>query len=86
MTNASSPRPDARHTLTRRVLHAVEHVTWPAHPGTLIDSARRSGAPPDVLDALRALPDEAFGSFQEVSASLAMTQRGDAAPRVGERR
>ncbi|MCP3705556.1 DUF2795 domain-containing protein [Paraburkholderia sp. CNPSo 3274] len=60
--------------LTGRVLHALECVTWPAHPATLIESAERSGAPRDVIDALRRLPDEAFGSFPEVSALIVAAQ------------
>jgi len=60
--------------LTRRVLHALECVTWPAHPPTLIESAERRGAPQDVIDALRRLPDEAFGSYPEVSALIVAAQ------------
>ncbi|HKT90587.1 MAG TPA: DUF2795 domain-containing protein [Paraburkholderia sp.] len=60
--------------LTGRVLHALECVTWPAHPATLIESAERSGAPRDVIEALRQLPDEAFGSFSEVSALIVAAQ------------
>ncbi|MBB2929103.1 DUF2795 domain-containing protein [Paraburkholderia silvatlantica] len=62
--------------LSGRVLHALERVTWPAHPATLIESAERSGAPRDVIDALRRLPDEAFGSFPEVSALIVAAQLG----------
>ncbi|MCP3724192.1 DUF2795 domain-containing protein [Paraburkholderia sp. CNPSo 3272] len=60
--------------LSDRVLHALERVTWPAHPATLIENAERSGAPRDVIDALRRLPDEAFGSFPEVSALIVAAQ------------
>ena len=60
--------------LTGRVLHALECVTWPAHPATLIESAEHSGAPRDVIEALRQLPDEAFGSFSEVSALIVAAQ------------
>jgi hypothetical protein len=56
--------------LADRVLHALEQVNWPAHPATLIESAEASGAAHDVIEALRALPDEAYGSFPEVSASI----------------
>jgi hypothetical protein len=66
-------RADAE-ALTDRVLHALARVNWPAHPGTLIESAEQSGAQHDVIDALRQLPDEAFGSFPEVSASIVATQ------------
>ncbi|MEX3948845.1 DUF2795 domain-containing protein [Paraburkholderia sp. EG287B] len=62
--------------LSDRVLHALERVTWPAHPATLIETAERSGAPRDVTDALRRLPDEAFGSFAEVSALIVAAQLG----------
>lgn len=60
--------------LTGRVLHALECVTWPAHPATLIESAESRGAPHDVVDALRQLPDEAFGSFPEVAALIVAAQ------------
>ena len=60
--------------LTERVLRALECVTWPAHPATLIESAEHSGAQRDVIDALRLLPDEAFGSFPEVSALIVAAQ------------
>jgi len=60
--------------LSARVLHALERVNWPAHPATLIESAEASGASRDVIDALRKLPDEAFGSFPEVSASIIAEQ------------
>jgi hypothetical protein len=56
--------------LTDRVLHALERVTWPAHPDTLIENAQQSGAAPDVIEALRDLPDEAYGNFAEVSALI----------------
>jgi hypothetical protein len=62
--------------LSDRVLHALERVNWPAHPGTLIESAEQSGAQRDVIDALRQLPDEAFGSFPEVSALIIAAQLG----------
>jgi hypothetical protein len=60
--------------LTDRVLHALERVTWPAHPDTLIENAEQSGAQGDVIAALRNLPDEAYGSFPEVSASIIAAQ------------
>ncbi|WP_321909442.1 MULTISPECIES: DUF2795 domain-containing protein [unclassified Paraburkholderia] len=60
--------------LTGRALHALECVTWPAHPATLIESAESRGAPRDVIEALRQLPDEAFGSFPEVAASIVAAQ------------
>lgn len=57
--------------LKQRVLDAIETVSWPARRDTLVDSAREHRAAADVVDALRALPDESFGSFSEVSASFA---------------
>lgn len=72
-TTAAANRADLR-ALTLRVLHALERVNWPAHPATLIESAEHSGAPSDVVQALRQLPDEAFGSFAEVSASIVAAQ------------
>lgn len=59
--------------LADRVQLALERVTWPAHPATLIECAEHAAAAPDVIEALRNLPDEAFGSFPEVSASIVAT-------------
>ena len=72
-STADQARPNAE-ALAARVLHTLECVTWPAHPATLIESAERSGAPRDVIKALRGLPDEAFGSFSEVSALIVAAQ------------
>jgi hypothetical protein len=78
----------AAEALTDRVLHALERVTWPAHPDTLVESAEENGAPPDVIEALRNLPEEAYGNFAEVSALIVAarlssreTARGEAAAR-----
>jgi hypothetical protein len=60
--------------LSDRVLRALARVTWPAHPDTLIENAEQSGAPPDVIEALRDLPDEAYGNFAEVSALIVAAQ------------
>lgn len=57
--------------LKQRVLNAIETVSYPARRDTLVDSAREHRAAGDVVDALRALPDESYGSFSEVSASIA---------------
>jgi hypothetical protein len=67
----SASRHEQRQALKQRVLHATATVSWPARRDTLVDSAREHRAAADVVDALRALPDESFGSFSEVSASLA---------------
>ncbi|CAG9203430.1 conserved hypothetical protein [Paraburkholderia tropica] len=71
----------AREALILRVERAVDTVTFPAHPGTLIECAERAGARADVLAALRELPDEAFGSFSEVSASIVAAHDRQARPR-----
>lgn len=60
--------------LADRVQMALERVTWPAHPATLIEHAEQAGAAREVIDALRGLPDEAYGSFPEVSASIVAAQ------------
>ena len=62
---------EALGALKQRVLQAIETVSYPARRDTLVDSAREHHATNDVVDALRALPDESFGSFSEVSASIA---------------
>jgi len=73
-------RADAE-ALTERVRHTLERVNRPAHPGTLIEIAERSGASRDVIDSLRRLPDEAFGSLDEVSASIIAAQLRAHTPR-----
>ncbi|MBN3809277.1 DUF2795 domain-containing protein [Paraburkholderia sp. Ac-20347] len=72
----------AREALILRVERALDAATFPAHPGTLVDCAERAGARADVIDALRALPDEAFGSFSEVSASIVASHDRQARPRA----
>ncbi|HEY1611324.1 MAG TPA: DUF2795 domain-containing protein [Paraburkholderia sp.] len=57
--------------LKQRVLDAIATVSYPARADTLVDSAREHGAAGDVIDALRALPDESYGSFSEVAALIA---------------
>lgn len=58
--------------LKQRVLEATVTVSYPARRDTLVDSAIEHQAQADVVAALRALPDESFGSFNEVSASIAV--------------
>lgn len=72
MSTSASTATDAaaQQDFKRRIESAVESVSYPAHPPILIESAECSGAARDVVDALRALPDEAFGSFSEVVASI----------------
>ncbi|QGZ63531.1 DUF2795 domain-containing protein [Paraburkholderia acidisoli] len=65
---------DIANALADRVQSALDGVTWPAHPATLLECAAGYGAGRDVMDALRGLPDEAYGSFPEVSASIVATQ------------
>ncbi|NIE67718.1 DUF2795 domain-containing protein [Burkholderia sp. Ax-1719] len=70
-----------RDALIDRVQRAVNDVSYPAHPPTLIDAAGQANADPEVLDALRGLPDEAFGGFAEVSASIVAGIDARARPR-----
>jgi hypothetical protein len=61
----------ARQDFKERIAAALADVSYPAHRPILIETAEHSGAARDVVDALRTLPDEAFGSFSEVAASIA---------------
>ncbi|POR54842.1 uncharacterized protein DUF2795 [Paraburkholderia eburnea] len=70
-----------RDALIDRVQRAVNDVSYPAHPGTLIDAATQEHADPEVLEALRRLPDEAFGNFSEVSALIVAGLDARALPR-----
>lgn len=76
VSGSHSPTQSRAHAnaLADRVQLALRLVTWPAHPRTLIDCAQQSNAGSEVIEALRGLPDEAFGSFSEVSASIAASQ------------
>ncbi|WP_043203798.1 DUF2795 domain-containing protein [Paraburkholderia acidipaludis] len=60
----------ARQDFKQRIEAALAQVNYPAHPPILIETAEQSGAASDVVAALRTLPDEAFGSFSEVAASI----------------
>jgi hypothetical protein len=62
--------PQFERELAARVRNALNDVAYPAHPRTLIECAIQEGAPKDVLDMLRALPDESFGGFDEVWALI----------------
>jgi hypothetical protein len=79
MSNDSATQP--RDVLVERIQRAVNDVSYPAHPRTLIEAAEQARAEPDVLEALRDLPDEAFGSFPEVSASIVAGLDARAQPR-----
>lgn len=73
---APSPPPSTPHigeleALKAGARDALATVSYPARRDTLVDSAREHHARADVVDALRALPDESYGSFSEVSASIA---------------
>jgi hypothetical protein len=72
MSTSASAATDAtaQQEFKQRIETALEGVSYPAHPPVLIETAERSGAARDVVDALRVLPDEAFGSFSEVAASI----------------
>lgn len=72
---------NARDALVERIQRAVNDVSYPAHPPTLIEAAEQAHADADVLEALRDLPDEAFGSFPEVSASIVAGLDARALPR-----
>ncbi|MBN3853561.1 DUF2795 domain-containing protein [Paraburkholderia sp. Ac-20340] len=80
-TASDSPPDNPREALVERVQRAVDGVSYPAHPPTLIEAAGQQHADIDVMDALRRLPDEAFGSFPEVSASIVAGLDARAQPR-----
>jgi hypothetical protein len=48
-------------------------VNYPAGKETLLDMARRNGAPPEVVDMIDKLPDEDFDSPKTVTQALAHT-------------
>jgi hypothetical protein len=48
------------------VEHYLKGVQFPATRQDLIDLANRNGAEPHVIDVIKALPDEEYGSVTEI--------------------
>ncbi|MYS19968.1 Protein of unknown function [Streptomyces sp. DvalAA-14] len=60
----------ARATSTRQVVDAIKDVDFPAHKDALMRAARASGAPAEVVAALRAIAPEEYDNRQEVVRSV----------------
>jgi hypothetical protein len=71
-------------TLAARATAALEGAPLPARTRDLVEYAARVDAEPDVIEALRALPDRSVRSLDEVQEALAAVQPPPPAPR-GER-
>ncbi|TQN33225.1 uncharacterized protein DUF2795 [Haloactinospora alba] len=65
-------------TTTRRLKAALDDVDYPADKDQLVRTARDNGADEDTVRALEAMPPTDYGDFDEVTASVQMTD--DAGP------
>lgn len=61
------------------VLEYLSSLDYPAYKDDVVREAEREGAPPDVLQALRALPPVDYANGNEVARSGGI----EAAPEVG---
>jgi hypothetical protein len=60
--------------LAARAKAALEGAPLPASTGDLADHAARAGAEPDVVEAIRALPDRRVRSLDDLREALAPVQ------------
>jgi hypothetical protein len=67
--------------LAARAKAALEGAPLPARVRDLADYAARAGAEPDVVEAVRSLPDQRVRSLDEVREALAPVQPPPAAQR-----
>lgn len=63
-----------------RAEKALQGVDLPASKQQLIDYAESHGADAKSLQALRALPDQQFGSLDEVTAAVPQQPEGEDRP------
>ncbi|MEJ2852131.1 MULTISPECIES: DUF2795 domain-containing protein [unclassified Saccharothrix] len=64
-------------TTVDRLRTALRDVRYPADKAQLADHASRNNADEDTVHALRSIPGEVFGSFEEVLDSVAIDQSRD---------
>ncbi|MFE5405903.1 DUF2795 domain-containing protein [Streptomyces sp. NPDC056580] len=64
-------------TSARDVVEAIKDVDFPAGKDSLIEAASRSGAPPDVVKALRGIPAEQYANPEEVARSVRVDPASD---------
>ncbi|MEU6548092.1 DUF2795 domain-containing protein [Streptomyces sp. NPDC046859] len=64
-------------TSAQDVVEAIKDVDFPADKETLIEAARRKGAAPEVIKALRAIPPEQYSNRKEVARSVRVDPDSD---------
>lgn len=58
----------------QKYLHGI---SYPAQKEDLIESARDAGAPREVVNMIKNMPDEEYGGPQEVMNAYGMEKRGE---------
>ena len=58
------------HTTVHEVLQALEQVDFPAGKDDLLGAAQEAGASPEVLKALRGVPQDEYANRDEVARSV----------------
>ncbi|WP_433261259.1 DUF2795 domain-containing protein [Actinosynnema sp. CS-041913] len=61
-------------TTVGRLRTVLGDVGYPADKGQLVDHASRNNADEDSVHALRSIPDQVYGSFDEVVEVVAIDQ------------
>lgn len=67
----------AHRTRARDVVSAVKDVVFPAGEDDLVQAAGRSGASPDVVEALRGVPAEQYADREEAARSVCVDPDSD---------
>lgn len=65
------------HTDVEEVLRAIQDVDYPAGKESLLQEARRTGASPETLAALRGLAPENYANREEVARSIRVDPASD---------
>lgn len=65
-------------TTVDRLRTVLTDVTYPADKGQLVDHASRNNADEDTVHALHSVPDQVYGSFDEVLDVIAVDQSREA--------
>ncbi|USX53668.1 DUF2795 domain-containing protein [Lentzea sp. HUAS12] len=61
-------------TTVDRLRTALADVSYPADKGRLVDHASRNNADEDTVHALHSVPEQSYGSFDEVLGVVAVDQ------------
>jgi hypothetical protein len=58
----------------QKYLHGI---TYPATKDELVEAAETEGAPPEIMNMIRGMPDEEYGGPQDVMKVYGMEKRGN---------